>query len=214
MGIDKEIQDVLNKYKHLSFDEENKILHGKIYITKNDYYELKIVLESYPRFFPTVYEVDDRIPKKVDRHIYSNSGACCFTTIAKSQILLKTKIKSLKLFISEILVRYLENNSYYEINETYFDEEYSHGILGDVEGYKDILGIDNEIIIAQLMLQRIKNEKLTIRDKCYCKSGVTLKKCNNGLHNKFYKNFRKIEKVLIMHDLKKVIKTIEVTQSK
>jgi len=214
MDINKEIEKVLSNYPNLKYDKTNNALFGKIYISKNDYYELRIEINSYPNFFPSVYELDDRIPKKMDRHIYTNTGACCFTTRAKAQILLKTKIKSLYLFVSEILVKYLENNSYFEINKKYFDEEYSHGILGDVEGYKDILGIVDEVIIARLMLQRLKNEKLTIRDFCYCNSGFSLKKCNNGMHDRNYRDFRKIDKELLHYDLQNVIKVIEVIQKK
>ena len=47
------------------------------------------------------------------------------------------------------------------------------------------------------MYKRIDGEKLTIRDNCYCGSRTTLKKCTEGNHDKAYRNFKKIEKIII-----------------
>lgn len=202
MGINGEIQEVLEKHKSLVYHLESNSLSGELFLPDGDSYEVRIELDNYPRFFPTVYEVGSRIPIKGDRHIYTDSGSCCFTTSAKSQILLKTKITSLLKFIDEIVVRYLENNSFYEINGVYCYDEYDHGSLGVVQSYQDILGITEVKIITKLMLQRLNNKKMRIRDLCYCNSGLSLKKCNNGLHCNNYRLFRMIDKKMLYNDLK------------
>lgn len=209
MDIKKEAEEVICHYPNLNYVPEKNLIIGEIEISKGDVYNVEVDISGYPDHFPVVNEVDDRIPKKEDRHIYTGSKACCFTTTAKAQILLKTKIESLKMFFDEILVKYLENNSYFEIHGHYFDEEYAHGSQGVVDGYMDILGIQDIRQIGLLIIRRIKGEKLKIKDKCYCGSGLTLKKCNNGKHSRSYRDFRHIDKLVLENDLRHFNKVIK-----
>jgi len=201
MDISNQIDEVLAKHKGLIYHSEDDSLSGELVLPEGDSYELRIVLDSYPQFFPKVYETDGRIPVKMDRHMYTDTGSCCFTTSAKSQILLKTKITSLLKFVDEIVVRYLENNSFYEINGKYCYGEYNHGSMGIVQSYQDILGITDIKIIGRLMVQRLQNKKLRIKDLCYCNSNQSLKKCHNGLHCNNYRLFRMIDKDVLYNDL-------------
>ena len=107
MDISNQIDEVLAKHKGLIYHSEDDSLSGELVLPEGDSYELRIVLDSYPQFFPKVYETDGRIPVKMDRHMYTDTGSCCFTTSAKSQILLKTKITSLLKFVDEIVVFFL-----------------------------------------------------------------------------------------------------------
>ena len=110
-------------------------------------------------------------------------------------------IRTLTMFIQYIVIPYFQNNSYHEINGHYKTEEYSHNSTGVVEGYRDILNLTNDVLIAQLIYRRINGEKLTIRDSCYCGSEIALKKCTEGNHDSAYRNFKKIEKELLSIDL-------------
>jgi len=201
MDIKQEIATVLTQYYTLSYDSNKNEFVGELYISKEDSYDILIQLNPYPYSFPIVFETADRIPKKLDRHIYTDTGSCCLTTSAKAQILLKTQITSLSLFIKEIVIPYFQNNSYFEINKEYRTDEYSHGVLGIVEGYRDILKMNNDFLIAKLMYNRINGEKLKIHNNCYCGSGIYMKKCTSGLHDKHYRLFKKIEIPLLEHDL-------------
>ena len=202
MHIKGQVEEVLAKHKHLVYNSKSNSLSGELYLPDGDNYELLINIDQYPKFFPSVYETGGRIPRKVSRHIYSDTGSCCFTTKGMSQILLRTKITTLLKFIDEIVVKYLENNSYFEINKQYFTDEYPHDKSAIIEAYQDILGINNKVLITDLIIQRLRNRKLTIRDYCYCKSGVVLKKCSNGRHNVNHRNFRLIDKEILLEDLK------------
>jgi hypothetical protein len=91
MDISKEIKAVLTKHKGLVHHFKNNSLSGELFLPDGDCYDLLIELGSYPKFFPTVYETGGRIPIKMDRHMYTDTSSCCFTTGAKSQVLLKTK---------------------------------------------------------------------------------------------------------------------------
>lgn len=195
--MEKEIEEVLQQYPDLVYDDKDHSLKGTLLLAYQDSYEVLIDLKPYPRFFPEVFEVGGRIPKKAHRHIYGDTGSCCFTTRARSQVLLKTKIRTLLQFLDEIVVRYFENNSYYEINGRYYGEEYSHNIRGILEGYQDILRIKETKLIFKVMAQRIGNQKLRPNDLCYCGAKRKMKRC----HQDEYRNFRKIELQLIIEDL-------------
>ena len=101
-----------------------------------------------------------------------------------------------------LIIPYFQNNSYFELNGKYCTEEYAHHSYGVIEGYHDILGITNDRLIALLLVSRIKGEKLKIKDPCYCESGLSLKKCHGGKHDRYYRNFRKIDTDILVSDLK------------
>lgn len=209
MDLKSQISDVLKQYPSLSFNEINNSIDGELFISKEDYYDVSIELEPYPKHFPRVFETGERIPRKVSRHIYSDSGSCCLSTQAKAQILLKKQIHSLYLFVKEIVIPYFQNNSYFEINGHYKTNEYSHNKLGIIEGYRDILQTDNDYQIAQVMLDRIKRKKLKIHDLCYCGSGQIMKKCKNGRHYNCYKDLQKIDIDVLQIDLMVVVDLIK-----
>lgn len=201
MDIKTQIEEVLKHYAGLSYNEINNSIDGELFISEDDSYDISIHLELYPKHFPRVYEMGERIPQKASRHIYSDTKSCCLSTQAKAQILLKTQINSLYLFVKEIVMPYFQNNSYFEINNRYKTDEYSHDKRGVIEGYRDILETNNDYLIARLIAGRIKGEKVRLHDKCYCESGLSMKKCNNYTHYKCYKNFRKIDKDVLMNDI-------------
>lgn len=205
MEIDKQIQEVLEKHSNLTFCSQTKLFTGEIAIT-GDSYQVEIDIKPYPRLFPKVFETGGRIPKKADRHIYENTGACCFTTPAYSQILLKTKVSSLLIFIDEVVVKYLENNSYYEIHQKYYSSKYAHGVVGIIQGYRDILGIQNLKIILDLIQYRLNNNELRKKSECYCGSGRKLFRC--GSHLKNWKLFLLIEEEILKNDYNLLYKNV------
>lgn len=208
MDIKSQIYEVLNYYQSLKYDSDSNSIYGDLAVCKNDIYEIRIDIRDFPDAFPFVCETGERIPQCADRHIYSNTKTCCFTTSANAQILLKTKIKTLLDFIKEIVIPYFLNNSFYEINGFYADSTYSHGIDGIIEGYMEILQLSkdtNDYLIAQILMRRFKGENLNIRDKCYCESGTTLKKCQKGKHDIAYRRFKLIEMELLINDYNKIM---------
>lgn len=201
MELSPQIQEVLAHYPYLTFNEINNSIDGELFISKEDSYDVSIILRQYPKHFPLVFEIGERIPRKLTRHIYSDTGSCCLSTLAKAQILLKTKITTLYLFVKEVVIPYFQNNSYFEINGRYKTDEYSHNKLGIVEAYRDILRTNNDYSIAQLILNRIEHNKLKMHDLCYCGSGQKMKKCNRCKHYTCYKNFCKIDIDVLQNDL-------------
>ena len=52
------------------------------------------------------------------------------------------------------------------------------------------------------MCLRLLGPNLNVRDKCYCGSGIALKKCKkSGNHHDCYKKFKKVGKDVLRNDL-------------
>ncbi|NVJ47585.1 MAG: hypothetical protein HWE07_10670 [Cytophagia bacterium] len=202
-----EIEEILKLQPGLSFFEEKGLFEGYISLSEADSYQVIIDPSPFPEAFPSVFEIGERIPRKLDRHKFNNSDKCCLTTNANAQILLKTEIYSISEFMSRIVIPYFQNNSYFELNGEYFQGEYSHGNIGILEGYQDILGIEDPITIASIIYDRIEGKKLTIRDKCFCGNGESLKKCST--HRVNYRRFRHIDKDTLTQDFEQLLKLIE-----
>lgn len=202
-----EIKRILEFQPGLVFNEDKRIFEGYICLSDTDHYQVIIDTLPFPEHFPDVLEIGERIPRKLDRHKFNNSDKCCITTNANAQILLKTEINSIMEFISRIVVPYFQNNSYHEINGEYLQGEYSHGNIGILEGYQDILGIEDPVTIASIIYDRIEGKKMTIRDKCFCGNGESLKKCSTHLAN--YRRFRHINKNTLIQDFKQLLNLFE-----
>lgn len=209
MDIEKEVEAVVIKYTGLSYNIERNELSGELSISDSDSYEVLIDLNPFPKFFPVVHETEERILRKPYRHIYTDSGSCCFMPASKSQVLLKTKIKSVLDFVQEIMIPYFQNNSFYELNGRYNTEEHSHTRFGVIEGYQEILQIENPYIIAEIVRRRILGEKLKIHDPCFCRSGQKMKSCQSGRHDKCYREFKLIDKELLYNDFEIIVELLK-----
>lgn len=209
MDIKKQIDSLLNKYKGLFYIEEKNIIVGKLFVPENDCYEISIDISPYPNRFPNVEETAERIPKKADRHIYIDKGTCCFTTSAKAEILLKTKIKSLEAFVRLIVIPYFENNSFFEINKRYFTEEYSHNYKGILEGYKDILELTNNYKTLSVMYDRLTNNESKYQTKCYCGGTKPLRSCSKGKHFKNYNKLKLVQRNTLAHDFTNIVEYLK-----
>ena len=97
MVINNQIDIILKKYSFLTFNSEERCFIGVIQIDEDDKYNLKIDISKYSNKFPRVFEIDERIPRKADRHINSDQSLC-FTTAPNEEILTKTLVKDLESF--------------------------------------------------------------------------------------------------------------------
>tara|TARA_R110002050_G_scaffold158381_5_gene287687 strand:- start:10493 stop:11119 length:627 start_codon:yes stop_codon:yes gene_type:complete len=200
MVFKDQIDEVLKVFNGLIYCEISNELSGILDIGDNDSYSLLITLDPFPKDFPRVWEAAERIPRKVTRHVYSDTGSLCFTTAAKAQILLQTKISTLLQFVNKILIPYLQNNSFYELNGHYATEEYAHDESGVLEGYMDILGIQNSRRVLEVVKTGALGKKLFPKNPCYCGSGQKLLSCNSKKHFISYKGFRFIDRKTLRAD--------------
>lgn len=196
------IREIESKY-NLKYNNEKSEFLGNLFVDENDCYDISINTIGFPNSFPIVKELGNRIPHKIDRHKYDDSS-CCLTTKAKEQVLLKKNIKTLDRFISDIVIPFFQNNSYFEINKEYIFGAYSHGIIGVFEAYKEITNISNPELLVKILTDRINEKKYGRNEFCFCKSGIKFKKCH--LNN--YQDLHLIDKIVIIDDIKKLIKKI------
>ncbi len=198
---------VLRKYPSLIYDSGKDMFKGQLVLPDGDVYEIEISsLRQFPNSFPIVKEVGGRIPPKMDRHIYTDSCSCCFCPPAKEEILLKTRVKTLIDFIDLIVVPFFQNNSFYEINLSYAEGEYSH-YFGILEGYCDLLNVSDYRVILRVLVH-LSEGFLTLQpsSKCYCGSGKSLKKCST--HRKRYKKIRLLSRERVRADFFQIIEAL------
>ena len=195
-----DINDVIKQFPLLEFDSSKGDFFGNLNIDEFDFYKVRILVGNFPLFFPKVLEEGERIPRKPSRHI-NNDGTLCFCTLAKEKILLRKNIRTIPDFINLILVPFLTNNSFYEINKTYKNGEYSHGVIGIIEGYMDILNIYDEKLLCSTLQSRLKNKKYNRNDYCFCGSKIKIKNCH--LNN--YEDLYLLNSETIRDDIKTII---------
>ncbi len=188
----------------LHFSESKSEFSGNLFVEENDCYQISINITPFPNSFPVVKELGERIPRKVDRHLYSNA-CCCLTTKAKEQLLLKKKIKTLDSFISNIVIPFFQNNSYFEINKKYINGGYNHGITGVFEAYQEIANISDLKLLLDFLHARVVDKKFRRNDLCFCKSGAKFKSC----HLPYYNDLHVIDKDVIIEDVKVLIEKIK-----
>ncbi|NOQ25452.1 MAG: hypothetical protein GQ564_08830 [Bacteroidales bacterium] len=181
-----QLNNVLKEHPLLKYDQTERVFKGTLIVDDedNDSYKVEIQLGEFPKKFPLVWEVGERIPRKLDRHIYLNREDCCFTTLAMQQILLrKGRIKTIPDFINKIVIPYFQNNSYYEINGKYKNGEYEHGIEGVFQAYQDILELNSIKITINVLIWHLKNKKLGKNEHCFCGNGKKVKDCHLYKYN-------------------------------
>lgn len=183
-SIEQQIEKVLKEHPLLVFNNSKRMLFGSIItdIKDGDSYSVEIYLNGFPLRFPLVREIGERIPPKADRHKYKDDF-CCFTTEAKERIMLKKRIFSLSDFISLVAIPYFQNNSFYEINHQYKFGEYSHGPLGLLEAYNEILGVSNSKLTEKILIDYVIGKMELKNQSCYCGSGRALQYCHGNNYN-------------------------------
>ncbi len=208
--MDKNIEDVLHKYPSLSFVEEG-IIEGFLEVGNGDKYFIKIDITNFPTSFPRVWETNERIPRKADRHV-NKDDTLCFTTQVHTEILLATQVKNLVDFTKIILIPYLHNNSYYEINKEYKFGEFSHNYISAIiDSFKEVINVESVDIITRVVYLVSKNFKIRPNDKCFCGSNLKIKICKN--HLKGFKDLRKISKSTLQESFK-ILKKIAIHNQK
>ena len=135
------------------------------------------VTSDFPAEEPVVFEEGGRIPRIADRHIFPKDGNCCLGVW--EEWLLTAQDHRFESFLTGPMHDYFVSQTYYEVHGEWPFGERSHGRLGVLEAYADLLEIvrDEETITAYLHLlsrQTIKGHTL-----CPCGSGRRLRQCHS-----------------------------------
>src|SRR5690554_710600 len=142
-----------------------------------DRYEVLIIFpKNFPKCFPKVIEISEKIPRNANRHVnYDNT--LCLAVEPEEQAIAKNGI-SFKFFLDKVLVPHLARETFRENKGFYPDGEYAHGYDGIWEYYKSILDKEDKQLILE-ELEQVANSSWPKRnDKCSCGSGKKFKKCH------------------------------------
>ena len=141
-----------------------------------DQYSLSIFIShGYPGELPAVQSIDGRIPED----FHTNGKHLCLGAPLGVRMNFH-KDPTLLGFISNCLVPYLTNYSYYERNGQLLIGELSHGPKGIFEHIRDLFCSNNIEVIINL-LEFCLSEPFRELFYCPCKSGKRVKKCHGSV---------------------------------
>lgn len=143
-----------------------------------DSYQIKAgIAAGFPAEEPVVLEEGGRIPRTADRHVFPKNGNCCLGVW--EEWLLTAPDHRFETFLNGPMHDYFVSQSYFEVNGSWPFGERSHGMLGVIEAYADLLGVavDTKIIASYLNLlsrKQVKGHAL-----CPCGSARRLRQCHS-----------------------------------
>lgn len=162
-------------------------------------------VKEYPNRFPFVFETGGRIPHNIDWHVFQD-GHACLKSQPEEWLACKAGI-NLVGFIENEVTPYFFNQLHRE-KHGYFLQERSHGSLGQLEFFFDLLGT-TDLLELYRFLQFVRNRKEPTRtENCFCGSGEKYRRC----HREAYRQVAQFNDVeldcLIVHlvaELKSVL---------
>jgi len=144
-----------------------------------DTYEIRVVvMMGFPWREPIVFETANRIPRIADRHISEGNGDCCLGVW--EEWLLRSKNHSAAAFINGPLHDYFLSQSWFETKGVWPFDDRSHGSLGILESYCDILDLDLDRKVAMAYLRTLSRGRVKGHVLCPCGSGLRLRNCHSS----------------------------------
>ena len=142
-----------------------------------DVYRLQVnVPRRFPRGIPTVMELDERILRRAECHVF-NDGTLCLGSPLRLH-LIAHDYPSLTEFSQHSIVPYLYANSYREKEGVYPFGELAHGAAGLLDDYVQILGLDRPEQAAEGIALIAMKKRLANKCPCPCGCGRRLGACS------------------------------------
>lgn len=130
--------------------------------------------DNYPDELPVVYEVGDRLPWVLDRHVNIN-GTTCLQVPDEWFILAEDQ--SFAAFMAGPVRNYFLGQALVEAGHPWPFGERKHGYQGLVQSYEELLGVGGrEAIFRYLTL--LERGEIKGHWDCPCGSGETLRRCH------------------------------------
>jgi hypothetical protein len=135
-----------------------------------------ILLPDYPHSAPLVCEVGGRIPQTLDRHVYEEFGVSCIL-LPDERMDVCPPGTSLVEFLDGPVRNYFLGQSLVELGQPWPFGEYSHGTLGRIEYYQEILETEDASVILRY-LECLAKMQIKGHWFCPCGSGKKLRTCH------------------------------------
>lgn len=179
-----DIEDVLQKYQSLSFDEEKGIVSGNFPLINPvtgeeiESYQLKFFfpLGVFIDKIPRVWEKENKLPWIKDRHIYDN-GEFCLSSNLDAYLICRKGISFLS-FLENIVKPFLATQTLLSLGkiDSFPQGERSHGEQGVLESYQDYFETEDISLIIDLISSSLT--KHGRNHPCICGSGKKYKRCH------------------------------------
>lgn len=142
-----------------------------------DAYQIQVAIPPiFPWQEPVVFEIGGRIPKIADRHVFEDNENCCLGVW--EEWLFKSPDRSASSFLTGPLHDYFLSQCWYEATSEWPFGDRSHGSLGVLEGFCDLLGITVDRQQAVSHLKLLARENIKGHVACPCGSGKRLRNCH------------------------------------
>lgn len=140
--------------------------------------------DLFPKRFPRVFEISNKIPPIPDWHVNSDKS-CCIKVLPEEIIICHSEI-TLTSFIKDHVLPYFFNQTHRMIEGYYVNGEYSHGIEGIYEAYKKILNLEGYRKIAELLIEVSRTNRPNRTNLCFCGSGKKYRYCHRDSCDKLF----------------------------
>src|SRR5690625_3495161 len=155
-----------------------------------DNFHLQIIVPSrFPKAIPRVYELDGKIPKESQYHVFERGNLCMGTPFRLKMIL--SKEPHLLAFSGKILTPYLYSFCYKKKYGEYAYGELDHNAPGLIEDYKALFKVPDETGVLRALEALSKNPRVANKSPCPCCPHQKLSECE---YRFFLNGFRSIIK--------------------
>lgn len=129
---------------------------------------------DYPRSMPWIFESGDRIPKTLDRHVFTGSGLACVVVPEEWQI---AEDRSFPAFMAGPVRDYFLGQLIYDEKGHFPHGERVHGNEGLIDSYSEIIRIGNDAAEVKRWLVCLSRREIKGHFDCPCGSGKRLRDC-------------------------------------
>lgn len=183
----EQIESITKAYSGLKIHTSNgqKFLKGTFEIRDDegkvwDSYEIEIHCSpEFPKRFPILYEVGNKIPKIADWHINvhdpGEKKSCCITVLPDELFQCRNNISVLN-FMKKQVSPYLFNQTHRRINGYYANDEFDHGTAGKWQFYAEKFGIEDKAQIISIL--KTYGGQLHKKSPCFCGRKAKFRKCH------------------------------------
>jgi len=177
-------------------DESSLILEGEFQFTAEypglsrvtDSYTLSIsVPAAFPKDLPVVTETGGRIPQ--DPNFHNGTGTLCLGSPMRLMAKLQAE-PTLQKYSERCIIPYLyAMTKTLTTGEKFVFGELAHNTPGEIDDYKDILGLKSEEHVIQALNCIVQKKRIANKMDCPCGCGLRLGRCR---YNQTIKHFREI----------------------
>ncbi|MBX9785509.1 MAG: hypothetical protein K2X48_19680 [Chitinophagaceae bacterium] len=190
--LKNDIEDALRRYPMLYLKQINDeyFLQGNFIAcdvkSKIEIDRFEILLgftKNYPYRFPIVWELSNKIPKTLDRHI-KNDGTLCFSNLQEELRFCKNGITLID-FLQKVLNPHLCREYYREKEGVYPTGERAHGLEGGIwQEYYEIFDTQDKAKILEEIEMILTHKSIGRNSLCYCNRGKIYKACHEKIEPK------------------------------